>query len=205
MLPATPLVTAKDAASSLKGVFSERQIVEGLNGTVELASRDGAIAGADVGKIVRTIQSMRVPKLALSPTEKTPFTELAASFALTNGVAANKDLRLTGPHLQLQGEGSVDLGQRSVDYTMRTKVGSAPEADATLKVRELEVPLTISGPWDKPAFGIKGQEQLTGTIRQIGKNLRSQDVKDALRGLLQGDGEKRVRPRELLDKLLKKD
>ena len=61
------------------------------------------------------------------------------------------------------------------------------------------------GPWERPNFGIKGQEELSGTLKQIGKNLKSQDVRDALKGLLQGDGEKRVKPRELLDKLLKKD
>jgi AsmA protein len=184
---------------------TERQIVEGLNGKVELVSRDGAIGGFDVGKAVRSIQSARVPNLSISPVEKTAYSELAGTFAVTNGVAANKDLRLSGPHLNLNGEGALDLGQRRIEYVMHTKVGAAPEPGATLKIGEIDVPLTITGPWDKPRLGIKGQEQLSGTIKQIGKNLKSQDVKDAIRDMLSGNGEKRVRPRELLDKLLKKD
>ncbi len=81
---------------------------------------------------------------------------------------------------------------------MRTKIGGGtPEPDATLKVGTLEVPVSIVGPWEKPTFGIKGQEELTGAVRQIGKNLKSRDVRDALKGLLQGDGEKRVKPRDL--------
>ncbi|MBX9589708.1 MAG: AsmA family protein [Hyphomonadaceae bacterium] len=186
--------------------LSERQIVEALNGRVEMAAADGAIVGLDVGKILRSLQRARLPSLTPSPDEKTPFSELAGTFTVTNGVARNRDLRLIGPHLQLGGEGTFELGPRRIDYTMRTKVGGGqPEADATIKVGTLEVPVSIVGPWDKPSFGIKGQEQLIGAVKQIGKNLKSQEVQDAIKGLLQGDGEKRVRPRDLLDKLLKKN
>ncbi len=186
--------------------LSERQIVEALNGKVELSGADGAIVGLDVGKIVRDLQRARLPSLEPSPDQKTPFSELAGTFTVTNGVAKNQDLRLVGSHLQLSGEGTLDLGPRQIDYTVRTKIGgSVPDPDATIKVGTLEIPIAIVGHWEKPAFAIKGQEQLTGTLKQIRKNLKSQDVRDAIKGLLQGDGEKRVRPRDLLDKLLKKD
>jgi len=186
--------------------LSERQIVEALNGKVEMVSADGAIIGLDVAKIVRSLQRARLPSLTPSPDEKTPFSELAGTFTVTNGVARNRDLRLVSTHLQLSGEGTLDLGPRQIDYTVRTKIGGgAPEPDATLKVGTLEVPVSIVGPWEKPTFGIKGQEELTGAVKQIGKNLKSREVRDALKGLLQGDGEKRVKPRDIIEKLLKKD
>lgn len=186
--------------------LTERQIVEGLNGKVEITSVDGAIVGLDISKIVRSLQQARLPSFSPSPDEKTPYSELAATFNVTNGVAKNHDLKLTGANLHLSGEGTLDLGPRQIDYTVRTKVGGgAPEPDATIKVGTLEVPVSIVGPWDKPTFGIKGQEQLTGALKQIRKNLKSQDVRDAIKGLLQGDGEKRVKPRDLIEKLLKKD
>ena len=98
-----------------------------------------------------------------SPDEKTPFSELAGTFTVTNGIAKNQDLRLVSTHLQLNGEGTLDLGPRQIDYTVRTKIGGgAPDPGATIKVGTLEVPVSIVGPWEKPAFGIKGQEQLTG-------------------------------------------
>ncbi len=186
--------------------LSERQIVEALNGKVEIASTDGAIVGLDVGKIVHNLQRARLPSLEPSPDEKTPFRELSGTFTVTNGIAKNQDLRLVGTHLQLNGEGTLDLGPRHIDYTVRTKIGGgAPDPGATIKVGTLEVPIGIVGPWEKPAFGIKGQEQLADTLKQLRKNLKSQDVRDAIKGLLQGDGEKRVKPRDLIDKLLKKD
>ena len=143
--------------------LTEHQIVESLNGKIEMASSDGAIIGLDVGKIVRSLQRARLPSLTPSPDEKTPFSELAGTFTVTNGVAKNQDLRLVSTHLQLSGEGSLDLGPRQIDYTVRTKIGGGtPDPDATLKVGTLEVPVSIVGPWEKPNFGIKGQEELTG-------------------------------------------
>jgi AsmA protein len=184
--------------------LSERQIVEALNGTAEVLSSDGAIVGVDVGKIIRSVQQARLPSLTPSPDEKTPFKELSATFVIANGVAKNSDLKLASTHLQLTGEGVLNLGPREIDYTVRPKINAGePEPGAVLKIGNLEVPVSIVGPWEKPAFTIKGQEQLTNTIRQIGKNLGSPEVQDALKNLLQGGGEKRVRPRDLLEKLLK--
>lgn len=186
--------------------LTERQIVEALNGKVDMTSSDGAIVGLDVGKAMRSLQHARLPSLSPSPDEKTPFSELAATFSVTNGVAKNNNLKLMSAHLQLSGEGTLELGPRQIDYTVRTKVGGGgPEPDATIKVGTLEVPVSIVGPWNKPTFGIRGQEQLTGAVKQIRKNLKSQDVRDAIKGLLQGDGEKRVKPRDLIEKLLKKE
>lgn len=185
--------------------LTERQMVESLNGKVEISAAEGAVVGLDVGKILRNLQRGRLPSLAPSSDEKTPYSELASTFAITNGVATNKDLKLASAHVQLNGEGTLDLGRRQIDYTVRTKLGGTPDPDATIRVGSLEVPIAITGSWDKPDFGIKGQEQLTDTLKQVRKNLKSQDVRDAIKGLLQGDGEKRVKPRDLIDKLLKKD
>ena len=72
-------------------------------------------------------------------------------------------------------------------------------------------PIRVEGAWEKPTFtpdlkGVLGSEQAGEAIKQIGKNLKSQDVQDAIRGLLGGgDGQQKVKPRELLEKLLKKD
>jgi AsmA protein len=185
--------------------LTERQMVEALSGKVDISSAEGAVIGLDVGKIVRNLQRARLPSLTPSPDERTPFSELSSTFTITHGIAANKDLKLVSPHVQLNGEGTLDLGRRQIDYTVRTKIGGTPDPEATIKVGSLEVPIAITGPWDKPVFGIKGQEQLTDTLKQVRKNLKSQDVRDAIKGLLQGDGEKRVKPRDLIDKLLKKD
>ena len=185
--------------------LTERQIVESLNGKFEVASADGAIIGLDVGKIVRGLQRARLPSLTPSPDEKTPFSELAATFTVTNGVARSQDLRLVSTHLQLSGEGSLDLGPRQIDYTVRTKIGGGPpDPDASLKVGTLEVPVSIVGLGEAHV-----RDQGPGGTDWSGEADRQEPQipgrQDALKGLLQGDGEKRVKPRDVIEKLLKKD
>ena len=46
------------------------------------------------------------------------FSEFAGSYVITNGVAQNKDLRLVSPRLRVTGQGSIDLAQRQLDYTV---------------------------------------------------------------------------------------
>jgi hypothetical protein len=69
--------------------------------------------------------------------------------------------------------------------------------------------MRIVGPWEKLAFkpelkGLVNSEQAGEALRQIGKNLSSPEVREAVKGLLSGDGQQRVKPRELIEKLLKK-
>ena len=51
---------------------------------------------------------------------------------------------------------------------------------------------------------MKGQEQILEAVKEIGKNIKSKDVEDALKGLFGGGDGQRVKPRDLLEKFLKK-
>jgi AsmA protein len=186
--------------------LSQRQIVQSLNGKVDVAVADGALIGIDVGKLLRAIERGRLPNLAPASEDRTPFSQLAGTFDLADGTAKNRDLKLAGTHLWLQGEGMIDLGPRQIDYTLRTKIAGGPPAEgAAVRIGTLEIPIGIKGPLERPEFTIKGYEELTGTLKQIGKNLRSREMQDAIKGLLSGDRDKRVKPQELIDKLLKKE
>jgi AsmA protein len=187
---------------------SERQMVESLNGTVDFKMLNGNIGGINLPKLVRSVEQGRLPSLDISQAEKTPFSELAATFVIANGIARNQDLRLVSQNARLTGAGTADLPRRLVDYTVNVKLsgsGKPPSEGTVVNFSNLEIPIRVEGSWDNPSFSIKGQEQLLDTIKQIGKNLKSQDVQDAIKGLLRGDPDGRVKPRDLLDKLLKKD
>jgi AsmA protein len=142
----------------------------------------------------------------IAPGEKTPFSELAGTFTIANGVADNQDLRLVSTNLRVTGAGSFNLTARTLDYTVRPKVSMTGGGErAVVNVQNVEIPVRIVGSWDKPNISVAGQEQLIETVKEIGKNLKSKDVEEALKGLLGGgDGQQRVKPRDLLDKLLKK-
>ena len=185
---------------------SERQIVETLQGEVKVSVADGALAGVDIDKTVRALRRGRLGDLALRPEDRTPFSEIAGTFDIANGVARNQDLKLVSTHAELRGEGLIELAPRRIDYTLHTKISAgAPAQDAVLNIGTLEFPIAIKGPLERPKFTIKGQEGLTDALKQIGRNLRSREVRDAIKGLLGGDGDKRVEPGELIEKLLKKE
>jgi hypothetical protein len=84
-------------------------------------------------------------------------------------------------------------------------VGGPPVEGAVLKIGTLEVPVGIKGPLEAPTFTVMGHEGLGDALKQIGKNLKSRDVQDAIKGLLSGEGDKRKTRRELIEKLLRKE
>jgi AsmA protein len=186
---------------------SERQIVSTLNGKIDLAANNGTINAIDVGKILRGIEQGRFAGLRVAQGEKTPFSELAGSFTLASGIADNQDLRLVSPNLRITGAGRFNLPARSLDYTVRAKVATlnASTERVVINLSNVEIPVRIEGPWDKPTFSLAGQEQILEAAKQIGKTIKSQDVQDAIKGLLgDGDGQQKVKPRDILEKLLKK-
>ncbi len=194
--------------------ISERQIVETLNGKVEMMTTNGAIAGFDVAKALKGLERGRLSGLKAAPGDTTPFSELAGTFLIANGMAQNQDMRLVSPHIRVTGAGTANLPLRQIDYTVRPKIVASQPADhgAVVNLAGLEIPVRISGPWEKPTFTpelkgvLKDPEQASDTLKQVGKNLKSPEVQDAIRGLLGGgDGQQRVKPRELIEKLLKKD
>jgi AsmA protein len=185
---------------------SERQMISTLGGKIDLATTGGTIDAVDVGKILRSIGEGRFTGLRVGHEEKTPFSELAGSCTIANGIAENQDLRLVSSNVRVSGAGTFNLPARTLDYTVRPKVASlnASTDRAVINLSNVEVPVHIDGPWDKPNFSLAGQEQILDAVKQIGKNIKSQDVQDAIKGLLGEDGQQKVKPRDILDKLLKK-
>jgi uncharacterized protein involved in outer membrane biogenesis len=185
---------------------TERQIVESLKGQVQLNVADGTVTGFDVERILNALQRGRLDRLVPRRQDRTPFSALAGTFAIADGVARTGDLKLVSKHIEMKGEGQIELAPRRIDATLEARIdGGAPADGAVVRIGTLQVPIGIKGPLDRPEFTVKGQEALSDAIGRIGKNLKSRDVQDAIEGLLSGDRAKRVKPGELLEKLLKKE
>lgn len=196
-------------AVSLAGQgFSEREVVETLSGTVEIKTSNGNIAGINLPKVIRAMEMGQIPALQVQPSEKTAFSEFGGQFVIAKGIAQNNDLRLYTQNARLNGIGTVNLPRRHLDYNVRAKVsgtGASPQQGAIVNFANIEIPLRVEGPWERPNIAIKGQEQILEGLKQIGKNLKNPEVQDALKGLLGGNPDTRVKPRELIEKLLKKE
>lgn len=179
-----------------------------LKGSASLQVRDGAIKGINLAK------SLRQAKAALSmkqdteqkavQTEKTDFSELAASFQVADGVARSRDLDMKSPFLRLGGEGAIDVGRGRIDYLARATVtGTSKGQDgADLEaLKGLTVPVRLAGPFEAMDWKIEWSAVAGGLLQKkledkLGEKLglkpaapgasqpKSQDkLKETLKGL----------------------
>ena len=174
---------------------SQLQLVENLNGKADFAFADGAIVGFNLPGAIRNISQGKFSGLKKAPSEKTDFSELAASFAIQNGVAQNQDLRLTSPLLRVTGGGTVSLPPRTVDYTVKPKIVASLEGQQSkADLSGLEIPVRISGPWDKPKYepDLKGvlsdPNKVVDTVKELGKQFKGKSGKEIVNDLLGKSG-----------------
>lgn len=130
----------------------------GLDGQIDVALTRGAIAGLDIGDLLRGLRT-NLAKLTggIIPADiarKTPFSDLAARFEVKNGVAESRDLKIRASFLNLDGGGKVDIGRGQVDYLLNATVtggSGVPELDA---LKGLSVPIQITGALAAPSYRV---------------------------------------------------
>jgi len=168
---------------------SQAEIVRSLDGKADIAVRDGAIIGFNLGGAMRAISEGKVPELDGSPSERTDFSELTGSFVIAGGIATNDDLKLASPLLRATGAGAIDLPQRSLDYTLRPKlVATRAGQGGEQQLSGLEIPLHITGPWDEPSVApdIAGAINNPGTVeavRELGKQFKGKSAGEVVEDL----------------------
>ncbi len=197
---------------------SQLQLVETLNGKADFAFANGAIVGFNVPGAIRGISQGKFSGLKKAPAEKTDFSELAASFNISNGIAQNQDLRLTSPLLRVTGAGAVQMPGRTVDYTVRPKIVASLEGQqGAANATGIEIPVRISGPWDKLNYepDLKGiladPNKALEAAKEIGKQFKGKNagqIVDQLLGKKNPDGTTSpttgsTKAKDLLNKFLK--
>ncbi|MFA6141408.1 MAG: AsmA family protein [Hyphomicrobium sp.] len=191
---------------------TEAAMVQSLNGTSNVAVSDGAVVGFDLGGAMNELSEGSIPSFASDPSKKTDFRRLTGTFAIAGGIATNNDLKLDSQHLHATGAGTVDLAQRSLDYTVRPKLvanlsGDGGEANAA----GIEVPVHIAGSWEQPDItpDIEGAINAPGTVdavKQIGKQLKGKNAGEIVQDLFgEGEGGKPSKAQKLLDNLFGKE
>ncbi len=125
---------------------SMRALMASLDGTASILFTDGAIIGYNLAAIVRNITSLGFGE---EQERKTDFAEISASFVLQDGVAANDDLTMSGPLLRMTGSGTIDIGNRSVNYRAEPKAVATLEGQGgAADMSGLVFPLLVTGPWE---------------------------------------------------------
>jgi AsmA protein len=142
---------------------SVNELKSRLKGTASLQLRDGAIKGVNLAKSLREAKAVLGGKRSderqkASQTEKTDFSELSASFVVTDGVARNSDLDVKSPLLRLGGDGALDIGKGVIDYTVRATVASTlkgQDGAELAALKGLTIPVHLSGPFEAIEWRIR--------------------------------------------------
>ncbi|MFZ5538540.1 MAG: AsmA family protein [Pseudomonadota bacterium] len=174
----------------------------GLAGSGSVALRDGAIKGVNIAAKLREARSFLAARkedsARAASTEKTDFSELAATFTIKDGVVTSNDLDGKSPLLRLTGAGKVDLGAGTLDYTAKVAVvGTLKGQDGRelTELRGVTIPVRLYGPFEKLSYAIdwgsvaqealkaKAAEQLKQKVAPQLQEQRDR-LKDQLKGLL---------------------
>jgi AsmA protein len=190
---------ALDVSTGGSSVAAMRQ---SLNGTARVSLHDGSVKGIDLAKKLREGKAMlagggKESVVAADKTQKTDFSELAASFRITNGVAHNDDLAAKSPFLRVAGTGNVDLVREQIDYVVKATVVASSQGQEGKELAELNgvtVPVRLTGPYDHPSYRLEfgelaaslAKKQVQQRIeQQLGKHLGGDKggLGDLLKGL----------------------
>ena len=130
-----------------------------LNGNAAVVLADGAVKGVDIAGTVRDIKSkfnFKGNALGADQKKKTDFSEMTASFKITNGVARNDDLSMKSPLLRVTGSGDIDIGNETLNYTARPTVVASLKGQGGSDLGSLNgltFPVKVTGPFSAPKYG----------------------------------------------------
>ncbi len=189
---------------------NQLELVEGLNGSAGLTFADGAIAGFNLPGFIRNLSQGQFSGLKTAPSEKTDFSQLTAAFVISKGVAQNTDLQFVSPLLRVGGAGSINLPLRTIDYMLKPKIVASLEGQqGDTALSGIEVPVRISGPWEKPQIEpelkgvIANPEKAVETVKELGKQYKGKSAGEIVDDLFKKDEKGSSKAKDLLKKFLK--
>lgn len=105
--------------------------------------------------------------------------------------------------MTLSGSGSVVYRDRTINYTVRSKL-----AQPAGGLEDIEIPVRIYGSWEKPVLspdldGVLKDPRTAAKVQQLGRNLRSGNVDEALKSVL-GEGPEAEKKKERAKSILKR-
>jgi AsmA protein len=147
---------------------TQQAIMNTLNGSTDFSVENGAISGVNLAQIARQIDSA-LTGAAVGPAAQTDFAELAASFAISKGVAHTNDLRMLNPFVRITGAGDINLAAQTMDMKIIPKAVKTIEGQGGKQdISGIGVPFLVKGPWAK----LKFSADLAGLVQdRVGKEI----------------------------------
>jgi AsmA protein len=159
-----------------------------LGGTAALQVADGALKGIDIAGAIRNAKA-RLGTLKGEQTQqadaqqKTDFSELTASFRITDGVARNNDLSMKSPLLRVGGEGEINIGADTLNYLVKASIVGTSKGQGGREaedLRGLTIPVRVSGPLKAPSYRLDFGAMVTDAVKQKAEDALKKRVLDRL-------------------------
>ena len=131
-----------------------------LNGNAAMVLADGAVKGIDIAGTIRDIKSkfnFKGNALDSDQKKKTDFSEMSATFKITNGVAHNDDLSMKSPLLRVAGSGDIDIGNEKLNYVAKPTVVASLKGQGGSDIGALNgltFPVKVTGTFSDPKYGL---------------------------------------------------
>ena len=133
--------------------LSMDSIMKSLNGGGEFGVREGVVRGVDMATLLNGFSSglsLQSAVTGLGSDKTTAFNDLVGKFSLKNGVMSINDFDFNAIGVAASGGGSVDIGNRTVDFKFKPRLTSA-NANSIAKAG---IPLRISGDFASVKTGL---------------------------------------------------
>ena len=157
-----------------------------LGGQMNFALKDGTYEGTDVWYELRRARALLRKEEPPEPVlpARTRFSSVTATGVVTDGIMRNEDFIADLPFMQLTGNGSVDIPAATVDYSLKARVFSKPEAMQAATPEEIEdftktvIPLKIKGPLTSPKVSPDVEALLRQRVEEEVEDLVKDKLKD---------------------------
>lgn len=165
-----------------------------LNGTAGVSLADGAVKGIDIAGTLRSVKDklniMKQSTTTGDKSKKTDFSEMLATFNIKNGVAHNEDLSIKAPLFRIGGNGDIDIGSETINYTAKPTIVNSLKGQGGSDfdmMSGLTIPIKVTGTFAKPSYAL----DFSGLAAGIAKNKLLENVGgakgDAVKGLISGN------------------
>jgi len=191
--------------ANLKAILTARgntpfNIRKTLNGTASFKFENGVVKGINIAAYERALKAKLKGQAVAKETEavQTDFSAITGTLQVRNGVAKNQDLSASLPHARIQGNGSANLVNETLDYTVYAKFTSTAEAQNSksyAQINKTPLPIQIKGSFAKPSISVdysyvlkaltkKKLDKKKAAVKKDAKKKLEKKAGDALKKLL---------------------
>jgi len=143
-----------------------------LNGTAEFSFKDGKVKGIDVAALIKQGEAVLDGDLSAMTVQgagETAFANMSGSAQIKNGLVKNEDLLVASPLVNIKGKGTAHLVSEKLDYQLtlqRTKALSEAEQDDTEDLKNMLIPVNVTGTFAKPSINIDAKTIVLDTQKE---------------------------------------